>query len=701
MDRLLRARARSSRAATVTIVATLILPALGSPEAANAQSWNDARTRALVTLATERRALQLADTGLAAYAATAHGYLTFLAQLGEGFPDPPKVVKADEIALEVYWRAPNYSKQVIVGRRDTLVLPTDIQYHRDHLGIVQNNFPDFIRLGEGDEVRDVPHPLSATGGTVYDFAISDSLRIGIPGRTIEVYEVKFRPRDDRMSAAVGAVYLAREDAQVVRMAFSFTRAALIDHELEDVSIVLENALIEGRFWLPRRQEIEIRRTGTWLDFPARGIIRGRWEICCYRVNQAQPAAFFAGPEIVVAPPAVVEAHRWEGAILDSLPTDVGVASEQEVRRVQAEARALVSSAALARSRRTSVSAPRLSDIGHVARAEGLSLGFGVRRRLGAGLDAAVLARFGVGDHEPKGSLEAGWRNGAGDAVRLRVFREYRDAGDEAETSGIRNSLAAQEFGSDYSDPFDARGAELVLERRGRTNGRWRATLGYEWHDSVRVMAHPTFGAFQPVLPVVNASGPRLALAYENTAIAWPAGLSARARVDLRSGLTRSRGYESSVYSRAFADVEIERKFGERRLVFRALGGAAGSDRSLPVEENLFAGGPLTAPGYEFHQFGSSRLVAFHAEWQVPVPFPTIPLGRWGRIPGRASIVPLGSLLGTGRPAAPRFLRAGWYPSLGLGLQTLFDLLRFDVARGLRDGRWTFSVDVARDFWRIM
>src|SRR5512145_1697149 len=120
-------------AARAAVMVTVLVA--GSAVPSSAQAWNDARTRALVERATERRARQLADTGLADYAATAHGYLTFLAQVGEGFPDPPRVVKADELALEVYWRAPNHSKQLILGRRDTLVLPTDIQYHRDHLGI--------------------------------------------------------------------------------------------------------------------------------------------------------------------------------------------------------------------------------------------------------------------------------------------------------------------------------------------------------------------------------------------------------------------------------------------------------------------------------------------------------------------------------------------------------------------------------------
>src|SRR3982074_339319 len=287
------------------------------------QPWNDARSRAVVERATERPTMQLADTALVDYKATAHGYLTFLAQFGEGFTEPPKIVKADELGLEVYWRSPDLSKQRIMGRRDTLLLPTDINYHRDHLGIVQNNFRNIIRIGEGDEVQDVPHPLSPIGLEVYDFAIRDSLQIRVGPRVLDVYEVRVRPKDDRQPRAVGAVYIDRETGEVVRMAFSFTRAALMDKDLEDVSVVLENALIEGRFWLPRRQEIEIRRTGSWLDYPARGIIRGRWEICCYQVNTGIPIAFFGGPEIVLAPPAerALRPFPFTGGVLASLPPD--------------------------------------------------------------------------------------------------------------------------------------------------------------------------------------------------------------------------------------------------------------------------------------------------------------------------------------------------------------------------------------------
>src|SRR6478752_9511754 len=335
------------------------------------QTWNDQRTTALVQRATERRLSQIADTALVDYKATAHGYVTFLAQFGEGFPEPPKIVKADVLGLEVYWRAPDLSKQRIMGRRDTLLLPTDINYHRDHLGIVQNNFRNIIRIGEGDEVRDVPHPLSPAGLEAYDFAIRDSLQIRLGPRVLDVYEVRLRPKNDRQPRTVGAVYIDRESGEVVRMAFSFTRAALIDKDLEDVSVVLENALIEGRFWLPRRQEIEIRRTGSWLDYPARGIIRGRWEICCYEVNKGIPASYFTGPEIVMAPPAerAQNPYPFVGHVLDSLPPDVRAVTDEDVQKVQEEARALVRAQALSRSRRFALSARHISDIMRFNRVE--------------------------------------------------------------------------------------------------------------------------------------------------------------------------------------------------------------------------------------------------------------------------------------------------------------------------------------------
>src|SRR5207302_10437399 len=94
------------------------------------------------------------------------------------------------------------------------------------------------------------------------------------------------------------------------MAFNFTPRSYLDRQLEDVSIVLDNALWEQRYWLPYRQEIEIRRRATWLDVPARGIIRARWEIDGYVFNVGLAQGWFAGDWISVVPKA--EGEEFSG-----------------------------------------------------------------------------------------------------------------------------------------------------------------------------------------------------------------------------------------------------------------------------------------------------------------------------------------------------------------------------------------------------
>ena len=683
--------------------ARVLLLIVGASKLSAQQTWNDARTRALVERATQRRALQLADTGLVDYKATAHGYVTFLAQFGEGFPEPPKIVKADELGLEVYWRAPDLSKQRIMGRRDTLLLPTDINYHRDHLGIVQNNFRNIIRIGEGDEVQDVPHPLSATGLETYDFSIRDSLQIRIGTRVLDVYEVLVRPKNDRQPRAVGAVYIDRETGEVVRMAFSFTRAALMDKDLEDVSVVLENALIEGRFWLPRRQEIEIRRTGSWLDYPARGIIRGRWEICCYEVNTGIPQSYFTGPEIVMAPPEerASKPFPFNGRILDSLPPDVRAVTDEDVKKVQEEARALVRQQALARSRSFALSARHISDIARFNRVEGLALGSGFLQRVGGGLAIAASGRYGFSDKEAKGRGAIEYRTGAGSSLILAAERQYRDVSDDPETSLVRNTIAAQEFGSDFTDTYDLRGVSLAasLARLG-----WRPSLevAYERHEPLLVHARPATGSFEPTIPAVALREARATLGLDRPTTLTFSGYELGAHLTV-SAIRRENRLNAfpGKYLRPSLVLDLERPFGTSRLLVHTIASGVFSGDPVPAQHLVYLGGPTSGPGYEFHEFVGRGGVSQRIEWRFLAPFVPIPLGRYGRAPGAMTLAPFATAVWVDRSAPFKAARQGWYPAIGLGALTVFDVLRLDVARGLRNGRWTFSVDIGRDFWSVL
>ena len=108
---------RSSFSA-VALAAVLTLPGLGSAQEAASAShapdgWNSPRALELVERARERRQRPQVDSTLRNYQAMATGYVYFF--LDRRDTDERTLVKVDQVALEVYWGAPNLTKQRIVG----------------------------------------------------------------------------------------------------------------------------------------------------------------------------------------------------------------------------------------------------------------------------------------------------------------------------------------------------------------------------------------------------------------------------------------------------------------------------------------------------------------------------------------------------------------------------------------------------------
>ncbi len=501
-----------------------------------AQSWNTPETLALVRRAVDRRVAVQADSSLTSYRARAHGFLFFLAQVGEGLAQPPRLVKADQLEVEVYWQAPNHSKQVILGWRDGAFLPTDISYHRDHLGIVTNNFGNVIRIGEGDEVRDVIHPVSPAGLTAYDFALTDSIAIRTAQGEVTVHQIAVRPRSFSRPLVVGTLYLDVATAELVRFRFSFTPPSYLDRQLEDISVVLENALYEGRFWLPYRQEVEIRRRATWLDFPARGIIRGRWEIDGYDMNVPWPA------ELVTAPAIGGLVHPG-GDSLWTEPLDQAIAgvaqpvNRQDMESLRAEVERIAGARTLAGLPSQRLATGSLSDIAHVNRVQGLALGIGGTFGLSGGrLQLRPAIGYGTSDHRWLGSLSAGWTLGS---TRLEVSasRRISDFSDLPVIAPLLNSFTSQEAGQDYGDYVMLTGADLTLVRRlgGRTS--LRGSIGAEESQSVTVQASPANGVYRPN-PALGSDSygiARLELEQASGGIALRRDLQGRVSLELGNG----------------------------------------------------------------------------------------------------------------------------------------------------------------------
>jgi hypothetical protein len=311
-------------------------------------------------------------------------------------------------------------------------------------------------------------------------------------------------------------------------------------------------------------------------------------------------------------------------------------------------------------------------------------------------------------------------------VMLRGYyaSDFTNAGDVTERSLLVNSLAAQELGSDYTDPFrnERVGGGAAITRGA---SRWSLDVTRELHHALQINAASAHGTFvEPVSAAPLRLWRAAARVDRATTLGW-FDTEVRGHAEVRVSRTdheplKACGTGSCVGARIVRGTvaaEIERPFGDNRLVSRTFIAAALGRDSLAAQELIFLGGTVSAPGYAFHELVGDRALSQHLELQLAVPFPSIALGRFGRSAGRAMLVPhatgvvlrqvplaMGILRG-GVPFSPpdplRPRESGFYPSVGMGIITAFDLLRFDISRGLRDGGWVFSFDLTRAFWSVM
>ena len=105
---------KSSPARSTAILAAALL--LSAPPRAAAQStpqWNTARVLELLGRARELRESAKVDSAFQTYQARARGYVYFFFERPD--TEDRTLVKADQVALDVYWRAPSQTRQRIQG----------------------------------------------------------------------------------------------------------------------------------------------------------------------------------------------------------------------------------------------------------------------------------------------------------------------------------------------------------------------------------------------------------------------------------------------------------------------------------------------------------------------------------------------------------------------------------------------------------
>lgn len=683
--------------------ALLLLLGLSAPAAAQeGGAWNTPRALELIQHAQERRTQSLADTGMVDYQADARGYVYFY--LDRRDIDERTLVKTDQVALQVFWKAPNRTKQVIVGLRDQKTLPTNIHYHLDHLAVVQDNFGDRIRLGDGDEVADVLHPAAPGAEGFYDYRLADSLSIRSPGagEPVRVYRIDVKPKDPAEHALVGAVYVDRRAGDIVRMEFTFTRSSYVDRELDYINISLENGLWKGRFWLPNRQQVEIRRQLPELGFPAGGVIRGTMAINGYRFNQNLPDWRFDGPRVTMVPEAQARRFAFEQPI-DAELRELGIGPTVELGEIRKQAANLIREHVLSGLPATRLDVPAASTIARYNRAEGLAVGFGFRTTPREQVALDLYGGWAFGPMHPLARADAvltrpGLRLGASGYVNRPT-----DVAVGPVISGAMNTLSSALAGSDYSDLYYASGATLRIDRpvlRGWT-GMLSARVEDQRSASLEAEASAS-GDFRPVQPIDEGVffGGALSLAHRSPsgrALAWSAAVGADGGHLDFTGV--SIGPEPSFdFVRPRLDLGLTRRWqqADGRLDLELSAGAAAG--TLPRQALYLVGGRGTLPGYAFRAYGGDRFATLRATASADLWAPFV-RGRLFAAGGWADVGDAGRTALTAWGAAP--MSAPKY-GVGAGVGLFYDILRVDVARGLSSGgRWELIVEANPSFWDFL
>jgi hypothetical protein len=659
-----------------------------------AQDWNSPAAVDLARSGVARRQEAQADSALRSWRTRAHGFVFFLAQIGGGLTGPPRLVKADELEVEVYWQPPGLSKQIIRGWRDGRFLPTDIDYHRDHLGIVTNDFGDVIRIGEGDEVRDVPHPLSPAGLESYDFSLGDSLAIRTAAGEIRVRELRVRPRSFSAPLVVGSLYLDAESARVVRFRFSFTPVAYLDRQLEDISVLLENSLVENRFWLPYRQEIEIRRRTSWLDFPARGIIRGRWEIGDYELGLSIPPSVWTGAEIGGLVRPQPDDSRWEVPLQEAIAGAAPPMDRRDIEELRKEVERIAGTRGLSGLPAGRLAVGSISDIVQVNRVQGLAFGVGSSFRLGRSR-VRVRPRIGVGTADGRFTGGLAVDLGLGPA-ELTAFGERRiaDFSELPVISRFLNSFRAQEGGHDAGDYvlLDAAGLRYRRPIAGLTS--LTLELAVERSRSLEVEATPSHGTYRPN-PPLGAGSYRIArLRLDLPGAAPPGG-------GFSGHLALEAGDGPGDYLRTAGRLRWLARIGTSQLLIETQAGAG--TEALPAHRSFVLGGRGTLVGEPFRAWGGREFALGRLEWRFDVPVPAIPLGSFASTGRTVVVAPFMAAGIAGRPlnGLPWTGSDGVRPVAGLALEWLMRLIRIEAGVALRTGEVGVTIDVHPEWWGIL
>lgn len=689
-------------------------------------AYLDPSAAQLVRLARERR--QVADLSIESYKATSKERIS----AGLRGIRRDRLLYRREVAGRLEWTRNGPGRIEILGAREVvpvaikgMQLPSDLGSFMPHLAF--DPADNRMLLGWDDD-EFVRHPLAPNAEQYYKFKTGGTTSISLPdGRQVRLIELEIIPRKTDPHNISGSFWLDAETHGVVQAVFRLARDIDILRDLDDEDdddvprfvrplkaavdyVTIEYGLYDLKWWLPRMIAFEgVVRAGfirvplhyerTYSNYEVVGsaqpisvpiveVLRrdsvARAEADSCRGSMRITVRVGARKTDTPADSAqVMQCGRWQivmpadtAGLLASaeLPADVFAIGEQlitegELRELGERVDKLGGPAALSQVlpdvSLLSVTRLRYNRVEALSIAAYGELDYGAYR-------ASATARIRVADLEPNFELEL-QRPGENHSLTLGGYRRLNSFDPHARPFSLGASISALAFGRDDADYFRSLGVELKAEPSGAASRWYSARLFAQRESSAD---KETDFSFRHVF---------------NSDYVFRSNLAA-AKIDAYGGeitLRASRGLDpdgfrlgGETYAHgAFGTTDFARGALTLRLGFPLPGKLSGALESSagvtsvapPLQHLWYLGGTNTLRGYH------AGVLSGETFWR-----------------GRAEI-------GYGLPAVRLvgFSDAGWAGarelfregkpllSVGAGASVLDGILRFDVARGLREPKgWT-------------
>ena len=665
-------------------------PPRAGADPAQTREFDDSATLALVRLARDHRRLPPSRGAFPAYKASAEGHVYFFLDRDDG--GEPIPMRVDQVVVDLYQDSTGRRHQDIRGLRKRELLPIrDFRYYIDRLTAVQNGFGDLIEIGEGLDVRDVPHPLGSDGESHYRYRTVNSVSFSLQGLAapIRVREVEVRPRREDRPAFVGSVFLEEATGALASMRFSFTPASYVDPRVDRVTVRLEHQRWEGDLWLPHRQVVEVRRETPEFDLPVGSVIRATLKVTDYEFDPDLPPWRFRGVPVTQVSYGTADSTVFEAGLMDGMAEE-GL-SPVSLETIEDEARRVVRRQVESGLPRLRLYTDRFSSLLRANRAEGVRVGLGASYSPRPALRVDGRAGFAIGSRTPGATMRGRWTTAAASATTtLELYTgQLRDTGPRPGASGPVNTLSTLFRNLDYTDPHFATGVRLALERRLGELASFEIGGAVEEHSGVVDAWSAGWGPDALSRPLRAPEEGVYARVRGALVRRWGGlgGWSAEGVAAGTVGRWEGRG-NASLTVRLEGRAASEDLARHARLSLEA-GAAWGR---TPPQLLFLLGGRGTLPGHGYRVWGGSRFVLVRGERAFQV--------APGWVTGRL----LGGVGAVGSTPDPMARGWGVGPSpgargyLGAGVALFHDLLRLDGAWGVPGGSFEMVLSLDPRLW---